>query len=31
VDVAARTLYLLVFVVGGIAVARTSYRRRLHP
>jgi hypothetical protein len=24
-------LYLLVFVVGGIAVARTSYRRRLHP
>jgi lipooligosaccharide transport system permease protein len=31
VDVVARSLYLLVFVVGGIAVARTSYRRRLHP
>jgi lipooligosaccharide transport system permease protein len=31
VDVVARALYLLVFVVGGIALARTSYRRRLHP
>ena len=29
--VAARAGYLLVFVVVGIAVARATYRRRLHP
>ena len=27
----ARAGYLLVFVVAGIAVARVTYRRRLHP
>jgi ABC-type polysaccharide/polyol phosphate export permease len=30
-DVAAHASYLLVFVVAGIAVARVTYRRRLHP
>ena len=30
-DVAARAAYLLVFVVAGLAVARVTYRRRLHP
>jgi lipooligosaccharide transport system permease protein len=28
--VAARTVYLLLFVVGGLLVARVTYRRRLH-
>ena len=28
--VAARTAYLLLFVVGGLLVARVTYRRRLH-
>jgi ABC-type multidrug transport system permease subunit len=31
VDVVARTVYLLAFVLAGIAVARVTYRRRLHP
>jgi lipooligosaccharide transport system permease protein len=30
-EVAARTAYLLVFVVAGLAVARLTYRGRLHP
>jgi Nod factor-specific ABC transporter NodJ protein len=29
--VLARTTYLLLFVTGGIAAARVTYRRRLHP
>jgi len=31
VDVVARSAYLLAFVIGGIAVARVTYQRRLHP
>jgi ABC-type multidrug transport system permease subunit len=31
VEVLARSAYLLVFVIAGIAAARVTYRRRLHP
>jgi Nod factor-specific ABC transporter NodJ protein len=31
VDVVARAVYLLAFIVIGLTVARVTYRRRLHP